>query len=230
MTPICVQPADETQPFTEESIYDRVPALMEVPVNVVAKKAAVLFILVFLSFKSFGDDYYFVMLFSEGIHTHASFIKASGEGDDVSTYRLERHDINWGADGDDQNRKTEYSLKKAASERETVRYLGPVQILPALYEAAKKQIALLENNDSYKYRLLDGNNRTLRQGKKRGINCIHAISDIISNFLGGGYLRTGLNSGEKANRQIFAYFQPWIARPKATYLWVGQRLGFLSKP
>src|ERR1700687_729114 len=116
-------------------------------------------------------------------HTFATFVKATGEGNDKTKYKVEEHTISWIAKTKEivvarakpepgVNLSLKESMDLAASLEEKVSMWGPFEIKKDLYDRALKQIDRLESA-KVGYKAID-----LRFRPETAINCIHAVSDL----------------------------------------------------
>ena len=160
-------------------------------------------------------------------HTFATFVKASGKGDDKSDYKLEQHTISWMPKTRElviarrfpepaENLGLRESLRLASSRGEQVAMWGPFEIKKELYERALKQIDRLEKGE-VQYKAIDARFRPAA-----ATNCIHAVADIDSD---NGYLGVGTAHGAEASRMVVDHLSRWIIKPDLTHEWVGKRLG-----
>jgi hypothetical protein len=164
-------------------------------------------------------------------HTFATFVKATGEGNDKSKYQIEEHTISWIAKTKEivvararpepgVNLSLKESLELAAALEEKVSMWGPVEIKKELYDRALKQIAFLESG-KVGYKALD---RRFRPD--RATNCIHAVSDIDPD---NGLLEVGTVSGEDASLLVADHLRRWMIKPETRHSWVSERLGLGEK-
>jgi hypothetical protein len=193
------------------------------------------FLLMLVAAAARADDKYYMIMFGAQdeaatprlCHTFATFVKASGEGDDKSDYKLERHTISWipatreiviarlfAEPG--ENLGLRESLRLAASQGEQVAMWGPFEIKKELYDRARKQIDLLEKGE-VQYKAIDARFRPTAAS-----NCIHAVADIDTD---NGYLSVGTAHGAGASRMVLDHLSRWIIKPDQTHEWVGKRLG-----
>src|SRR6266849_8471790 len=160
-------------------------------------------------------------------HTFATFVKATGEGDDKSKYKIEEHTISWIAKTKEivvararpepgVNLCLEDSLRLAVALEEKTSMWGPFEIKKELYDRALKQIDRLESN-KVEYKAID---RRFRP--ESAINCIHAVSDLDAD---DGLLDVGTASGDEASRAVAGHLRRWMIKPEKTHDWVGTRIG-----
>jgi hypothetical protein len=160
-------------------------------------------------------------------HTSATFVKATGEGDDKTKYKIEEHTISWIAKTKDivvararpepgVNLSLKDSLELAAALEERVSMWGPFEIKKDLYDRALKQIDRLESG-KVAYKALD-----IRFRPETASNCIHAVSDVDAD---NGLLDTGTACGDEASRMVADHLARWMIKPEKTHEWVSKQLG-----
>jgi hypothetical protein len=148
-------------------------------------------------------------------HTFATFVKATGEGNDKTKYKVEEHTISWIAKTKEivvararpepgVNLSLKESLALAASLEEKVSMWGPFEIKKELYDRALKQIDRLESN-KVEYKAID-----LRFRPESATNCIHAVSDIDAD---DGLLDVGTACGDEASRAVAGHLRRWTINP-----------------
>jgi len=185
-----------------------------------------------------ADTLYFMTVFGsechslrlQRAHTFASFIKATGCGDDWDSYRLEVYTMSWlprtgevrvwclvPEEGD--NYSLQETLDWARVENAAVKKWGPFRIDEATWECALHRIGVLEN-DLLKYQAFDPFRRTSIT------NCIHAVSGVDRN---DGRIRFPLiRVGCAASRHIAEVFcENGLCHREESlgYSWVDRRMG-----
>jgi len=160
-------------------------------------------------------------------HTFATFVKATGEGNNKTKYKVEEHTISWIAQTKEivvarakpepgVNLSLKESLVLATSLEEKVSMWGPFEIKKELYDRALKQIDRLESN-KVEYKAID-----LRFRPESASNCIHAVSDIDAD---DGLLETGTACGDEASQAVATHLRRWMIKPEKTHAWVSKRIG-----
>jgi hypothetical protein len=188
---------------------------------------------VFLSEAKADESYYMIVYSAQRApnaprfsHTFATFVKATGDGNDNTKYKIEPHTISWIAKTKEivvarlkpepgVNLSLKESLELAVSLEEKISMWGPFEIKKELYDRALKQIDRLESN-KVQYKAVD-----LRFRPDTAINCIHAVSDIDAD---NGFLDVGTASGNEASRAVAGHLRRWIIKPEKTYDWVSKKL------
>ena len=163
-----------------------------------------------------ADEHYFVLIFGSQSspkvfrrsHTWATFVKAVGEGPDLSTYALEVNTISWlpaslkvkvwspkaerGVNFD-----LEQTLNYVYSERESVTLWGPFVIGQAIYERSLwvRQVA---ESGAAEYRAVSTSRDMLIS------DCIHAVAAVDPVFGRNNYplIRIGKPASRYIARQI----------------------------
>jgi len=164
-------------------------------------------------------------------HTFATFVKATGEGNDKTGYKVEEHTISWIAKTKEivvararpepgVNLSLKESLVLAAALEEKVSMWGPFEIKKELYERALKQIDRLESN-KIEYKAID-----VRFRPERASNCIHAVSDIDAD---DGLVDVGTACGDEASRAVASHLRRWMFDPEKTHDWVSGLIGLDDK-
>ncbi len=103
-----------------------------------------------------------------------------------------------------RNYTLDETLKWAAKEDAKVVAFGPTPIRQELFQTAKARKAQLERGH-LSYKMLDDPVRP-----NRGLNCIHAVSDMLS----GPLLDTGTARGEDATQMVAEHLRPYMIRPE----------------
>jgi hypothetical protein len=67
----------------------------------------------------------------------------------------------------------------------------------------------------------------LRFRHRGAVNCIHAVSDIDTDY---GFLNVGLARGDAASYQVAQHLKRWIIKPEQIHPWVSEELGLNSRP
>jgi len=186
-----------------------------------------------------GERYYLIIFGAETeraeakfAHSFATFVKATGEGDDPRGWCIEPHTISWLPASLDVhlwrfrpepgvNLDLEATIDFCHSNAEGIARWGPYEIEKELYDRALEQIAHLESG-AVKYKAIDSGFRT-----DTASNCIHAISDLARK----PRLRISTPGwGHFASFVITLRLRPWIIDTATTHSWVGERLGLCKYP
>jgi len=192
-----------------------------------------------------GEKYYISIFGSESsprlpryTHTWATFVKATGEGEDHSTYQIESFTISWlpaslkirafrlcaepGVNFD-LHATLDYTLGQG----QLVSEWGPFQISRLLYDRALERKGLLESG-AIRYKTVDPNFGPLA---KVISNCIHAITDMDPEF-GRLYYwelrRFGKEASHFAAHQVL-HRSPEVD-PEENLDWLEDRLGLHEYP
>ena len=140
-----------------------------------------------------GDMFYILVFGSESdpkhlrlSHTYATFVRASGEGCDPSTYALTAHTISWLPRSLDVrvgrvhpepgvNLDLDSTMRFVLNSREKVTMWGPYRTSPEIYNRSIEVYNKL-NSGQELYRAVDGpfNNKIS--------DCIHAVGDVDPQF------------------------------------------------
>jgi len=171
-------------------------------------------------------------------HTWATFVKASGEGEDSSKYHVnEVFTISW-LPADLVVRSLRLRAQQGVNldleatlayvlERERVSEWGPFQISQRLYEQALERKAELESG-SVKYKAIDPN---FGPRVRYVSDCIHGITDLDPDH-DRSYYREVRRFGEAASHWVAYQF---VTRGQFVNLgenldWINQRLGLDNYP
>ncbi len=187
-----------------------------------------------------ADEAYFVMVFgSQQIpprvkcsHSFATFVKATGQGPCLESYRLEAHTISWLPQSLDvrpaallpecgRNLDLDSTLQWALSTGQRVSMWGPYPIDRALYCRALDEIEWLEGGH-VRYKAIDAG-----YPARRVSNCIHAVG---ASFDGQRIHIASPSFGETASYFLTLRMQPWILDTQHRYAWVSSRLGLDRYP
>ena len=184
-----------------------------------------------------AETFYFMTVFGSQCqpprgsraHSFASFVRATGEGDDWNQYRLEVHTISWLPETKDirilrlqpepgHNFGLFETLDWAYSGGAAVSKWGPYQISGDTYRRAIHRIGLLDA-DLISYQAIDPLFRTEIS------NCIHAVSGIDPYDSRARYplIRVGFS----ASRHIVDVFAShgMILDTEANHCWLDRRMG-----
>jgi len=184
-----------------------------------------------------AETFYFMTVFGsqhqpplgDRVHSFATFVKATGTGDDWNQYRLEVHTISWLPETMDikiwrmtpepgENFGLFKTLDWALSDGAAVQKWGPYQISCDTYRRALHRIGIL-NADLITYQAIDPLFRTEIS------NCIHAISGIDPYDARARYplIRVGFS----ASRHIVDVFAShgMILDSQANHCWLDRRMG-----
>jgi hypothetical protein len=180
-----------------------------------------------------GDESYYMIVFGqqsganqvELSHTFATFVKATGKGQDKAKFAIDSHTISWlprsldvkvlrrPEEGVNLNLKD--TLRHAKAIKAEVSMWGPFHIKKELYERALRQETRLKKG-TIDYKALD-----LRFRPNTAMNCIHALCDID---MDQGLLATGAAHGNDASYMALTHLSRWIIDYDGTHTWIGQRL------
>jgi hypothetical protein len=193
-----------------------------------------------------AEDHYYVIIFGSQstprlpryTHTWATFVKASGEGQDSSRYQInEVSTISWlpadlvvrslrlrGQQG--VNLDLEATLVYVL-EHERVSEWGPFEITQRFYDRALERKAQLESG-SVKYKAIDPN---FGPRVHYVSDCIHAVTDLDPDF-DRSYYREVRRFGEAASHWVAYQF---VYRGRRVNLgenldWINERLGLDNYP
>ena len=149
--------------------------------------------------RSVANDQFYVVIFGSESdpkhlrlsHTFATFVRATGEGPDPSTYALTVHTISWLPRQLDVrvrrpcpepgiNLDLDSTIRVLMKDGETVTAWGPYRISLEIYNLSIQEMNKL-NSGTELYRAVDGplNNKVS--------NCIHAVGDVDPLFGRRGY-------------------------------------------
>ena len=190
-----------------------------------------------------GETYYILLFGAQReppraryAHTWATYVRAVGDGDDRSNYKLEARTNSWlPADLDVRpwkpcpqqgvNLDLEASLRFAIAERANIAEWGPHEILPEIYERGISEIQRLDEG-SIQYRAVDGFSR--RSNIK---NCFHSISDILDRRDSRFYYPLRQN-GFPVTYDIVKSLRERgkIVNPGQDNTWIDRRLGLDAYP
>jgi hypothetical protein len=191
-----------------------------------------------------GEKYYISILGSQSspkipryTHTWATFIKATGEGEDHSKYQMEAFTISWlpaslkvrsfrlAEPGVNFDLLATFDF--VLSQDQQISEWGPFQIPRVFYERALEQKTLLEGG-SILYKAVDPN---FGPRARYISNCIHAITDLDPER-GRLYYwelrRFGKAASHYAAHQVF-HRSPEVD-PNENLDWIEERLGFNQYP
>jgi hypothetical protein len=192
-----------------------------------------------------GEKYYISIFGSESspklpryTHTWATFVRATGEGEDHSQYAIESCTISWlpaslkvrplrlcaepGVNFD-----LHATFDYALGQEQLISEWGPFQIPQSLYEGALEQKAHLESG-AVRYKAVDPN---FGPRVTTVSNCIHAVTDIDPDF-GRLYYwelrRFGKEASHFAAHQVL-HRSPEVD-PEENLDWIEERLGLHEYP
>jgi hypothetical protein len=116
------------------------------------------------------------------------------------------------------------TLGFAEQGQRVVRRWGPYEVTPDLYAAAQAQHDWLDTGNTYYIAVDNQDNREVSREHQQGgaINCMHAISDMITD---GPMARTGINFGFPGSRDVLHYLSGFIVQPVGQYEWVAAAVG-----
>jgi hypothetical protein len=184
-----------------------------------------------------AGEMYYVLVFGQQkfpndvnySHTFATFVKLSwtGVGPCPVSPRLEAHTISWMParlrlrslavmPECGHNFDLHTTLRWAQANGMRTSLWGPYAIRPELYDAALRQIRLLDSGH-VQYKLNDVGYRSDEVS-----NCIRAVSGVVT---GNGYSLAELGWGEPASYRVLCRMEPWILNPCTIHAWVGSALG-----
>jgi hypothetical protein len=141
-------------------------------------------------------------------HTWVTFVKAVGEGPDLSAYQLYAHTVSWYPASKvvrvwtpfpepGVNMTLEETLAAVAANRERVVLWGPFVIGPELWERSLRVKAILESG-RVQYRAISGSRDLFVS------DCIHAVAAVDPLFGRGHYplIRVGLPASRFIAREV----------------------------
>ena len=191
-----------------------------------------------------GEKYYISILGSQSspkipryTHTWATFIRATGEGEDHSKYQVEYFTISWlpaslkvrsfrlAEPGINLDLQATFNF--VLSQDQQISEWGPFQIPSVFYERALEQKSLLEGG-TILYKAVDPN---FGPRARYISNCIHAITDMDperGRFYYWELRRFGKAASHFAAHQVF-YRSPEVD-PDEDLDWIEERLGFHEYP
>jgi hypothetical protein len=159
-----------------------------------------------------GAEYYFLLIFGSqnnlrfpvDTHTWATFVRAVGDGPDISQYQLYLHTISWMPANlriralarepePGVNLTLEQTLAYVLGEGEHVRLWGPFQILDITYNRSLEVYYLL-NSGAVQYRAAS------REDDPLVNNCIHAVARVDTLF--GRSREPLVRAGHPASRHM----------------------------
>jgi hypothetical protein len=178
-----------------------------------------------------AEERFYVLVFAaqaepnypRGAHTVATFVKATGEGNDPALWQIETRTISWlpasmaivprlmPERGRNFDLPTTLNWSRRQGARITV--WGPYEIDRRMYEFAQRQITRLEGN-AVAYRMVNS-------GLAGVSNCILAVGDVVP----GDTLLTGTAYGEAASVLVARHYRRWMRNPEQRHEWVYERLG-----
>ena len=189
-----------------------------------------------------ADEHYFVLIFGSQsspkvlrrTHTWATFVKAVGEGPDLSTYALEVNTISWlpaslkvrvwsPRPETGVNFNLEQTLHYVYSERESVTMWGPFVIGRPIYERSL-QVRQIAESGTAEYRAISNGRDMLIS------DCIHAVAAVDPVFGRNHYplIRIGKPASRYIARQIMtrSLFDQYLYDNS----WLVARLGLCRYP
>jgi hypothetical protein len=193
-----------------------------------------------------ADEYYFIVVFGgESVpktprytHSWATFVRLSGFGPDLNTYRMEAFTISWmpatldirplavlaepGANFD-----LHTTLRWTQCNRMAVAQWGPYQTTPEVYGMALGQKARLESGKIF-YKARDP---SVGPRTRRVSNCIHALTDlegVESRLYNPSVLRFGQAASEYIVRQFLD--RGWLVHTCTRHDWLNARLALTAFP
>jgi hypothetical protein len=190
---------------------------------------------------SAGEAYY-VLVFGQqqtpnnvnASHTFATFVKLSWAGSDPrhALPRLEAHTISWLPAAMQlhalavlpeygRNLDLHATLRWAQENGMRTSLWGPYAIRPELYQAALREISLLQSGQVL-YKVND-----LGYRSDEVCNCIHALNSVV---LGHHYCVFEPGWGEAASYRMLCRMRPWIMETGTIHAWVGSALGLDCYP
>ncbi len=173
-----------------------------------------------------ADERYFVIIYgathrpnmAQLSHTFATFIKASGSGENLAAWALESQTISWlpqslevrlaALPEPGRNFGLHETMRWALASADQVDLWGPYEIQKVLYDRALVQIGVLDSGQ-VKYKAVDSGFRSSRVS-----NCIHAVTTVASGY------RTRIVSpawGQAASYYVSLRLYPWYINPCRTY-------------
>jgi hypothetical protein len=193
-----------------------------------------------------ADEKYYISIFgsesdpklSRYTHTWATFVKATGEGDDHTKYEIESFTISWlpaslkirpfrPCAEPGVNLDLYETLDHTLGQRQLVSEWGPFQISQRLFEGALERKTLLESG-AIRYKAVDPN---FGPRVKSISNCIHAITDMdpeYGRFYYWELRRFGKEASHFAAHQVL-HRSPEI-NPEENLDWIEERLGLYQYP
>jgi hypothetical protein len=163
-----------------------------------------------------AETYYFGMVFGSQpspkrlryTHTWATFVKATGEGPDLSTYALEVRTISWLPRSLDVrvlnpfpepgvNLDLHQTIAAELAHGDSITMWGPFVHLPMVYERANRVASILESGAA-QYRAISTQRDLLVS------DCIHAVAAVDPEFGRGHYplIRIGKPASRYIARQV----------------------------
>jgi hypothetical protein len=190
-----------------------------------------------------AEEYYYAIFFGaqatprrpKYTHTFATIVKATGEGRDMSKYRLEVHTCSWLPETLELyvwklrpqrgvNLDLESTLKLMVDNREETSEWGPYQIPPESYERGLREIQRLDSG-AEKYRAIDGLSRD------SGVsNCFHAISDLDRDSSRRRYPLTQAGTSVTFDIVRTMHTRGKILGPGNDHSWIDHALGLDNNP
>jgi hypothetical protein len=190
--------------------------------------------------ESGATDYYFMTVYGAQrpvinrpryAHTWATFIKVSGQGHDLRTYRAYSFTISW------MPRTLEVNPLDFRAEpginltlKDTIAYcdrirseisqFGPYQVQPELWNQAFRRFDRLERRELM-YRASDILNRPNREPEVT--NCIYAVLDMDSR--NPAFRPVTLGFGNIGSAFVARQLSCYIIEPRRTYPWVSDMIG-----
>ena len=202
-------------------------------------------VLAWTALPSHGEEKFYISIFGSQstpripryTHTWATFVKATGKGEDHSTYQIESFTISWlpaslkvrsfrlAEPGVNLDLHSTFDF--VLSQNQRISEWGPFQIPREFYERALERKALLEAG-AIRYKAIDPN---LGPRVDYISNCIHAITDMDPQR-GRFYYWELRRFGEAASH--FAAHQVLRRSPEVDPYedlgWIEERLGFYQYP
>ncbi len=196
--------------------------------------AALFFFLSIASSPCDAAERYYMLLFGsqpepvaiKHTHTFASFIKATGEGNDPSKWKLELQDISWMPQSmrirvlaitpePGVNLSVAASIRWAESVGSKTSMWGPFEVKKELYDMAVVRAKEL-NEKKLSYLC---NDRRLRGAG--ATNCIHAVSDLDTTQ---PPLPTGMQCGHEASETVYNHLKRFVLPEQDSNIWLCERL------
>ena len=166
-------------------------------------------------------------------HTFATFVHASGDGDDLSAWMIQEvvdiswlpqtmvlHPLRFRAEETGINLELPATLRWAKCNGLGVSMWGPYEIRPALFEMACTRANYLQSG-AVGYNVVDRRRRPLV------LDCIHAVSGIDRSR---GSFHTRLAFGDIASYFVLHHFRDSLINPCVPHDWVAERLGAFASP
>ena len=208
------------------------------------RSAAILafFLLGFSAVSARAEERYFLLIFGsqsspktlKRSHTWATFVKAVGEGPDLSTYALEVNTISWLPASLDVkvfrpwpekgvNFDLEQTLNFVYSDRQGVTMWGPFVIAQPIYERSL-QVRQIAESGRAEYRAISNGRDMLIS------DCIHALAAVDPAFGRNHYplIRIGKPASRYVARQIMA--RSLFDQYQYDNSWLVARLGLCRYP